>query len=155
MSLPGAKPVAAPGWTARQTQSIGLIDCDVHQVPRNREDLVPYLPKAYRERVADYGFPLVNSGYLNVAGRAARTDLAEKFNQDGHHGGNQNWDYKRLKEHYLDVWNVDFALLTGETMYSASIVPDPDYAAALCSAANDWSRENWTISMIRRSASGA
>ncbi len=144
MNLPGAKPIAAPGWTAKPKQSISLIDCDVHQVPHNREDLIPYLPRAYQERVADYGFPLLNSGYLNVAGRAARTDLAEKFNQEDHHGGNQNWAYQRLRDYHLDVWNIEFALLTGETLYTASVIPDPDFSSALCSAANDWSRENWT-----------
>ncbi len=48
-----------------------------------------------------------------------------------------------LKETHLDLWNVDKALLTGSSVYGASLIPDPDYAAALSRAFNDWTMENW------------
>ena len=73
--------------------------------------------------------------------RAGRADLIAGCDAgvDLQQSRQRNDDYELLKEQHLDLWNVDIALLTGSTVYGASIIPDPDYAAALCRAFNDWS----------------
>ena len=48
-----------------------------------------------------------------------------------------------MLEQHLDLWNVDHALLTGASVYPASVIPDPDFGAALCRAFNDWTLESW------------
>jgi len=81
-----------------------------------------------------------------VPKRAARTDLTNPTcdaNVESHNGRSRGDDYEVLKEVHLDLWNVDKALLTGSGTYGACVIPDPDYAAALCRAFNDWTLEHW------------
>ena len=47
-----------------------------------------------------------------------------------------------MKERYLDARGVDRAILTG-TLTSLGVQPNPDIAAALASAINDWTLERW------------
>jgi predicted TIM-barrel fold metal-dependent hydrolase len=143
MTMLGARPVTAPGWTGQPRQGVAIVDCDIHHSVSKNEDLIPYLSRAYQERVTDQGFLFPGSGYFNVPKRAARTDLADGCDANMPTPGVRGSDYQVLKETHLDLWNVDVAILTGGNMYSAGIIPDPDYAAALCSAWNDWSLENW------------
>jgi predicted TIM-barrel fold metal-dependent hydrolase len=143
MTMLGARPVTAPGWTGQPHQGIAIVDCDIHHAVSKNEDLLPYLPRVYQERVTDQDFLFPGSGYFNVPKRAARTDLADGCDANMPTPGVRGSDYQILKEQHLDLWNVDVAILTGGMMYSAGVIPDPDYAAALCSAWNDWSLENW------------
>ena len=146
----GARPVTAPGWTGRPRTDLALIDCDVHQSIKAPEDLFPYLPRVYREHAREQGLCLPGSGYFNVARDACRTDLATCDGPaaafDGRKLGD---DYDLLRTEHLDLWQVDYALLTGSSVYGASVIPDPDFAAALCSAFNDWTLEHWVAKDAR------
>jgi predicted TIM-barrel fold metal-dependent hydrolase len=140
----GARPVTAPGWSGQPRTDVALIDCDVHQSIKTPEDLFPYLPRVYREQAREQGLCLPGSGYFNVARDAARTDLADCDGPAPAFNGRQLGDeYELLREQHLDLWHVDHALLTGSSVYGASVIPDPDFAAALCSAFNDWTLEHW------------
>jgi predicted TIM-barrel fold metal-dependent hydrolase len=141
--MQGARPITAPGWTGQPRLQVGLVDCDIHQSIKKQEDLFPYLPRVYREQIVEQGLRMPGSGYFNVAKNAARTDLAESCDASMFDGRQRGDDYEMLREHHLDPWNVDYALLTGASMYGASILPDPDFAAAVCSAFNDWTLEHW------------
>jgi len=146
----GAQPVTAPGWTGRPKTDLALIDCDIHQSAKNPEVLLPYLPRVYQEQVKDQGLRMPGSGYFNVPKRAARTDLPTTpagvnpgCDADHHDFTKLGDNYEALREAHLDPWNVGKALLTGNTTYGASVIPDPDFAAALCRAFNDWTLEHW------------
>jgi uncharacterized protein len=143
--LEGARPVTAPGWTGQPKTDLALIDCDVHQGYKKVDDLFPYLPRLYRERITDQGVLIPSAGYFNNPKRAARTDLVgcDANMETGRDGRNRGTDYESLREIHLDLWNVDKALLTGSGTYGANVIPDPDYAAALCRAFNDWTLEHW------------
>jgi hypothetical protein len=153
MTASGTQPVTAPGWTGKPRQDIAIVDCDVHHGVKKPTDLFPYLPRLYRERVTDQGFsqPQLGAppvGYFNVPKRAQRTDLAylsEGGDANKYEATRRNYDtdYDLLREQHLDLWNVDCAVMTGSNMIGASGIPDPDYAAALCSAFNDWTLEHW------------
>src|SRR5215468_2410744 len=120
----GARPVTAPGWTAQPKTDLALSDCDVHQGYKKVDDLHPYLPRLYRERVMDQGLLIPGAGYFNNPKRAARTDLvgcdASMTDRDGR---NRGTDYEQLREHLLDLWNVDKALLTGSGINGANVTP--------------------------------
>ncbi len=143
MVVAGAQPITAPGWTGQPKQDIAVIDCDVHHSLPKQDDLIPYLSRVYQERVIDQGFLLPSSGYFNVPKRAARSDLADGCDAKIYDGRQQGTDYDVLREQHLDMWKIDYALLTGSSVYSASVIPDPDYGAALCRAFNDWTLDNW------------
>ena len=136
----GAAPIAAPGWTGKSADHVKLVDCDVHQAFREPEDLLPYLPKFYQEHLLDQGLHLPDPGYANMPYRRYRSDLkdpelkAREF----------NYSLEFTQKELLDRWNIDFALLTGPPpLYACAGLPDPDWAAALCTAFNDWTIEHW------------
>jgi predicted TIM-barrel fold metal-dependent hydrolase len=144
-SLVGTQPVTAPGWTGKPRAGIALIDCDVHQIISQPDDLYPYLPGVYRELVMDQGMLLPASGYFNVNRRAGRTDLITGCdgNFADHNIHTIGAEVELLRERHLDLWNVDRALLTGASVYNASLIPDPEFGAALARAFNDWTLEEW------------
>lgn len=91
VARPGTQIITAPGWTDQPRLAIGLIDCDVHQVSKQPDDLHPDLPRSYKEQIIEQGLRIPSSGYFNVPRNTARTDLAancdgEKHNpfEDGH-----------------------------------------------------------------------
>lgn len=140
----GARPIKAPGWSGTPHTEIALVDCDVHQTIGSTDALLPYLSRVYRQQAVEQGIKFASSGYFNVANDAARTDLAPNCDAPMKHDGRQmGTTYERLREQHLDLWNVDKVLLTGASVYGASILPDPDFAAALCRAFNDWTTEQW------------
>src|SRR5262245_35611726 len=146
MTYAGARPVTAPGWTDQPRTDLALIDCDVHHKVKKVDELFPYMPRVYRQQILEQGLRMAGSGYFNVTKTAVRTDLAEscdasmKPGYDGHAYGE---DPEQAIRQHLDVWNVDYALLTGSTVSGASVLPDPDFAAAITRAFNDWSIEHW------------
>ncbi len=148
MTIAGARPIKAPGWAGVPHTQIALIDCDVHQVVQDKTDLYPYLPRAYRQQAMEQGIAFPGSGYFNIARDIGRTDLAVNCdspmqNYQGHDGRQLGANFELLREQHLDMWNMDYALLTGATVYGASVLPDPDFAAATCRAFNDWTMEHW------------
>jgi uncharacterized protein len=139
----GGRLVTAPGWTGQPRTDLALIDCDIHHKINKPEELAPYLPRVYREQVSDQGFRSVGNGYFSIPNNAGRTDLVEGCDASGFKYTNIGHSYEAFKEAHLDVWNVDKALLTGGNTYGAAVQPDPDYAAAIVRAFNDWTLEHW------------
>jgi len=139
----GARPIKAPGWSGGPHADIALVDCDVHQTVSKIDELIPYMPRVYRQQAQEQGIRLAGSGYFNVANDAARTDLATDCDAPKPEFRHMGTSYEQLKSQHLDVWNVDKALLTGASVYGATILPDPDFASALCRAFNDWTVEHW------------
>ena len=143
MQLPGSTPVTAPEPGSRPDCDVSLIDCDVHHWLRNLDDLLPYLSTAAQRQVRQQGFLFPGSGYFNAPRQAVRTDLADGFNLENYNGNEQGWDLGRLQKEHLDRWNIDYAVLNSGVVYTASVIPDCDYASAMCTAFNDWSLEQW------------
>jgi len=139
-----SQPVLAASWRTYVADRVAVVDCDVHQIVRDFDQLLPYLPRYYREQVADQGFLIPSSGYFSAPKRASRTDLAGDDAGENYDGRHIGWDFDLLVREHLDAWKIDQVLLTGGSVYNASILPDADYAAALCRAFNDWTIEHWT-----------
>lgn len=136
----GAAPVAAPGWTAKAGPGVKLVDCDVHHNFREPEDLLPYLSKFYQEHLLDQGLHLPAAGYANTPYRRTRPDLKDPMLRER----DFNFSLEFTQKELLDRWNIDIALLTGPPpFYTYTGLPDPDWAAALCTAFNDWTIEHW------------
>jgi hypothetical protein len=138
----GARPITAPGWTEERRLGVALVDCDVHQGVRSTSDLLPYMPRAYRRQAEEQGIRMPGSGYFNVAKDAHRTDLVDGANRPSE-DRQLGTSYDLLRDEHLDLWNIDYALLTGSSVYGACVVPDPDFGAAICQGFNDWTMEHF------------
>lgn len=121
--------------TALWTGSV--IDCDVHAVVRSLETLNPYLPPVWTQAAEERGWtgpPGARRAYPPGAPTTARDE----------------WDAPErpaatsvdlLREHVLDPWQVDHAILN--CYYGVDSLRHPDWAAALASAVNDWLIAEW------------
>lgn len=134
------------GVPAGKIAAAGAVDLDVHH---GTQDLVgalsPHLSKVYRQRIADYGFPLGHGPFADDGGvRGWRADLlggevpARQFP-----GGAAAWDREATRRALFETGNLALAVLTGGAMNGVQSMPDVDYASALCRAFNDWTRETW------------
>ena len=119
MSQIGAKPVTAPGWTAKPKNGIAIVDCDVHHNFRHPTQLLPHLSKFWQEHLLDQGLHL--GGYPNIPIRSNRVDLKGRIEEaiestPKNSGGDPrdfNFTLAFMQEEHLDVWNIDVAVLTG------------------------------------------
>lgn len=113
----------------------GLVDCDAHAVVAGVEVLEPYLDAHWREVLASTQFsgptdqahppnlPTSLGDFAPVGGAAAGTTLAA------------------LQAHVLDPLDPDVVVLACD--YAVDSVRNPDAAAALAAAANDWLVAEW------------
>jgi uncharacterized protein len=140
-------PAAGPARLAA-----GHVDTDVHH---GTLDVVgalgPHLTKTYRERLADYGFPLGHGPFALSGGeRGWREDvLRQPIPARRPPGGAVAWDVDEARAHLFDGERAALAVLTGGAMDGVQSMPDLDYASALCTAFNDWSLDVWAATDSR------
>jgi predicted TIM-barrel fold metal-dependent hydrolase len=133
-----------PAIPAEGIAGHSVVDADVHH---GTLDLVgalsPYLSRTYRERLADYGFPLGHGSFADDGGvRGWRPDLVEAP-PVWPAGGAMAWDIDSTRNWLFKEQKVAIAVLTGGAMNGAQSMPDLDYASALCRAFNEWTRDTW------------
>lgn len=117
-----------------------IIDCDIHQLTRGPQDLFPYLPRAYQERIRLFGTGLSQRvGYPNGGDRGYRADAWPEG------GGPAGSDLELMRQQHLDASNVEYGILLGQEYRPIPSLPDVDYAAALARAYNDWMIEHWLV----------
>jgi predicted TIM-barrel fold metal-dependent hydrolase len=118
----------------------GVIDCDLHHARRSDEELLDYLPSAWREYVLGPGqagpVPLtVRDGYPNPHGFMR----ADTYPDDGPPGS----DLDLIERQLLGPCGTRRAVLTyGDDMH-VSGHHNPYFATVLARALNDWTIERW------------
>ena len=102
------------------------IDVDLHHHIADWSAVAPYVPQGLRWRVGAGGPPLARHGFrkVGVAAASPATDPGE------------------VKERFLDPRGIDVAILTGNLL-SLGVQPNPDLAAAIARAVNDWTLDTW------------
>lgn len=129
----------------------GVIDCDVHHARRTDEELLDYLPKAWREYAFAPGpagiVPLtVRDGYPNPHG-------FHRLETYPPAGGPPGSDLRLIDEQLLTPNRTRRAVLTyGDDMH-VSGHHNPYFATALARALNDWTIERWLDADPRLTAS--
>jgi predicted TIM-barrel fold metal-dependent hydrolase len=125
-----------PMSDAIATSRPARIDCDVHcEVPRV-EALFPHLPAHWIEHVRNTLFRGPSVTYYPRRSRVAARDGAQP--PDGAPPGSS---LDLLREQALDGSGVEVAILG--CLYAVDSVHNPDAAAAMASAVNDWQRAEW------------
>ncbi|WP_240417101.1 amidohydrolase family protein [Paenibacillus periandrae] len=112
-----------------------VIDTDVHNTFRTPTDLVEYLPEPWKSRVASSGIGNPWHGIWSPIG-VFRKDCMPPT------GGPAASDPEFLVENLVEPNHIEFAILTGDAM-NICVNPDPDYAAAICTAYNDYLIKEW------------
>jgi predicted TIM-barrel fold metal-dependent hydrolase len=115
-----------------------FIDVDVHERADLR-DLLPYLEPVWHKYITDYGW--VPDRFLPysqpTAGGLDRADAKP----DGVRPGGS--DLGLLREQLLDLYDVEYAVLTGWLNASSMQEGWTEFKTALMSAYNDWQVEHW------------
>ena len=123
-----------------------IIDCDIHVAPSSVEVLLPYLDEHWREYIAhsDFKGP-TDTSYPTGAPTSARPDAVPSS------GGPAGSDLALLREQVLDPMGVEIGILSCD--YAVESLRNPDSAAALSRAVNDWQVEEWLGKETRLRAS--
>ncbi|MBP1153620.1 MULTISPECIES: amidohydrolase family protein [unclassified Paenibacillus] len=112
----------------------GIIDCDVHQGVKSYDDLKPYMPRVWWDRLKAHNATLPFLMFRPIP--LERNDAAPG------NGLPSGSDPEFAKVDLLDRYNIERAILTGNLL-SISAHNNPDYAAALASAFNDYTMDTW------------
>ncbi|GIP37806.1 amidohydrolase [Paenibacillus sp. J31TS4] len=120
--------------TEQAEERYKVIDVDVHN-EQSDAALVPYLQEPWRSRVAASGIGMAGSGYYSPMGVLRRDAIPPG---GGKPGSDPDWVIKQLVEDY----DLEYAILTG-VAYNISATHDADFAAAICSAYNDYLIAEW------------
>jgi len=122
-----------------------LIDCDVHHILPSFSALMPYIETNLQRRIemasnakaeARNSFQMPRRAYFNPMS-TARVDTMEDD------GTNHASIPLRIKEDLLDRYDITYAILMGNDLTTLSGMPDPDLAAGIARAYNDWTNEEW------------
>jgi predicted TIM-barrel fold metal-dependent hydrolase len=109
----------------------------------------PYLTRTERRRLAEYGFGGGAQLYQMDGGfRGWRSDLESLSGGIPPRSvGAVTWDPDTTRHQLLDAYDVETAVLTGGSLYTVqTLMPDVDFATALCRAFNEWTAATWLTS---------
>jgi uncharacterized protein len=113
-----------------------VIDCDLHPTVPSIEVLTPYLSAYWREQISQSGFKgPVDSAYPTSAATSARPDVPAVYS------GSVAEQLSTLRTQVLGPGQIAYGILN--CAYAVDSLHNPDAAAALASAVNDWLAAEW------------
>lgn len=113
-----------------------VIDADVHSIVTSAEVLFPYLTEHWREYITQSAFKgPVENPYPPKAPTSVRPDLR------GLEGAVAGSTLQQVRDHVLDPHGLEYAILN--CAYGIESIHNPDAAAALAAAVNDWHMAEW------------
>lgn len=122
---------ASPKQAVRTTSSVGIADCDIHPLLKDRYGLYPYISKRWRDHLDQYGelaFEATDTIPSAVPGSLRRDAWPAG-------GGPPGSDLAFMQKQHLDPNNVVFGVLTP---MEAQLGRNLDLNNALSTALNDW-----------------
>ncbi len=136
---------------AKAPQRLSIIDSDVHPTVRTIGEIKPFLSDYWWRYLQSYGQRprhgfAEGDPYPKAAPRAARRDA---WTEDG---GQPGSDLDFMRKHYLDPYNIEYAILS-PLQPTAQGDRNPEFAIALCSAVNQWQIEKFVRADPRFKAS--
>jgi predicted TIM-barrel fold metal-dependent hydrolase len=107
-----------------------VIDCDIHTVIPNTDALFPYLSDHWRE-------------YIRTSAFKGVVDTAYPPNAPTTRGpaGNGPPNLEAVQRDVLEPWSVERGILN--CAYAVDSLHNPDTAAAMAAAVNDWLKAEW------------
>jgi predicted TIM-barrel fold metal-dependent hydrolase len=137
--------------SADATASYRLVDCDVHPYyVDGLEDLADYLTEGWRRRLGiGDGAPTwashVNGGQLALPGNSFYRMSSSPVRLDTIPADRSvpGSDPSVVARQHLDEYDIDRAILIGGPNSDLGLLPNPDAAAAIAAAYNDWLCDRW------------
>src|SRR3954452_18531087 len=124
-----------PAVATRST--IPVIDTDVHEMIGNPVEFLRYVDEPWRSRIHPDNWMGVSIPYSwPTTGGLARPDAIPG---NGLRAGS---DYALMKKQHLDAYDIRHAVLTG-LLYPGEFKVQPEFAAGLARAYNDWACNEW------------
>jgi len=115
----------------REAADLSLIDCDVHQMWADPDEVVRHLPDHWQGR----GVDVPTSPWPSPVGL---------MRDDAHAAGSPaGSDPELMREQHIDPYDVEYVVLNATGMLTLGVTPNEDYATALASAQNDWLVDRW------------
>lgn len=108
----------------------GIIDCDVHVVPADKDEIKSRLKQPFYDAYRFKGRGIFENPFPVV-----RPDAIPPG------GGPTGSDPVFLREQMIDKYGINYAILN--TWSFSNFYPDPDLSAAICTAYNEWLDETW------------
>ncbi|CAG7622198.1 hypothetical protein PAESOLCIP111_02402 [Paenibacillus solanacearum] len=140
MNLKFTEEKATQAAANRPKMKRSIIDCDIHHYT-GLNVLKPYMPRQYLDLMETISgtikpsrAPVAGGFNGGLGGR-----MVDSFPPGG---GPAGGDLAYMQEHYLDPYNVEYGILTGEG-FGMQSSGNYDYAAAICSAVNDYTIDQW------------
>ncbi len=109
---------------------VGIIDCDVHPIPRSTDEIRSYMPMPWRDRYSGGG-----RGFFGNPVHGARLDSKPAD------GGPTGSDPDLLRQQLIDEYGIAYAILLPRAF--CNLHPDPDFGTAIAAAFNDWLADTW------------
>ncbi|MGW4335726.1 amidohydrolase family protein [Rhodococcus koreensis] len=117
-----------------------IIDVDVHHNWRSPSDVVQYLPTDWRTYVSGGSGPALPLTPGNR--RVLMVDSSYRVEAIPEDGSLPGTDYELMKRQLLDPLGSQKTILTYDIGLQSGL-PNPEFAAALCRAANQYTVEQW------------
>jgi predicted TIM-barrel fold metal-dependent hydrolase len=113
-----------------------VIDCDIHNAVPSAQALFPYLSDYWREYITESSF----KGPIDTAyPKGAPTSACPGSRPPNGDPPGSSLDL--VREQALDAWGVEYGILN--CAYAVDSLHNPDTAAAMASAVNDWQIAEW------------
>lgn len=117
------------------TTKAGIVDCDIHPVPRDRNGLKPYLSKRWQQHLDEYGDPQ-DGPYCDKLAYPRYQPAGVRRDAWPPNGGPPGSDVAFMRTQHLDRNNIALGIL--EPLILGFTSRNLDLGNALCSALNDW-----------------
>jgi predicted TIM-barrel fold metal-dependent hydrolase len=141
---------ARPVEAGAAAQAYDLVDCDVHPIMKGgMSDLRPFLSQAAQHRLGiDGRRGLTTSGQreaVSIPRNMLYVNPAGVLRGDAHSpdGLAPGADPAYTAQQLLDAHGISRAVLIGGEVLGLGALPDPDVAAMIASAYNDWLAATW------------
>lgn len=106
---------------------LSLVDADIHQRWADDQAIIKYLPDRYK----DDGLVLPELLYRNPGEFLRQDEVTETGDKPG-------TDLEKIADEHLDEFDIDYAMLTGNSWFNLAALPNRDYAHELARAFNEW-----------------
>lgn len=122
-------------------RAAGIIDCDIHPLPKNAKSLHPYLPKRWQEHAEEFGIHL-RQPFINTTQYPRSAPLICRRDAWPPGGGPPGSDLAFMQQQHLDPFNIVHGVLI-PLFGNVASERNLGYARAMATAHNDWQIAEW------------